>query len=281
MGTKEEIDEMFDALESAVVDDNLTDAPVTDEPVVGTDPPTDPETDPPSDPETDAPKTDAPRTDAPTTDPPTDDELERFKKENDELRKKIDDMSAPKTQSPQTDAPSTFAPIEEHDFVGELDIDDLTRDPAEFNKLLNKIYGKAVEDTRGEIQGRTATVLTQVPDLVKTNVAIQENLMRLTNEFYEDNEDLKPFGKVVSTVYDELVQENPNETFEVILNKVEKETRSRLELPKGKVKPKPKQTDNDPPPLPRHKGKKGARETNQKTDPLVSEIDEMNRSLNS
>jgi hypothetical protein len=279
MGTKEEIDAMFDALESTAVNEYLTDAPVTEQPEVKTEPPS---TDPPDEPETDAPVTEEPETEAPTTEQPTDDELERFKRENEELRKKIDDMSAPKTKSPSTEPPSTFAPIEQHNFVDGIDIDDVTRDPEEFNKLLNKIYAKAVEVTRNEIQGRTDTLITKVPDMVKQNVSIQQKLAKMTQEFYEDNEDLRPFRKVVSAVYDELVQENPNETFEVILDKVEKETRSRLELPKGKVKkPKPQKSDDDPPKLPRHRGKKGARKTNQKTDPLINEIDEMNRSLNS
>lgn len=281
MGTKEEIDAMFDALEHDTVDDYLTDAPVTEQPEVGTDPPKEPETDAPTTDEPPVPETDEPKTEPPSTDAPADDELERIRKENEELRKKIDNMSAPKTTPPRTEPPSTFAPIDEVNFVDGIDIDEVTRDPEEFNKLLNKIYTKAVESTRNEYIGNTDKVLTKIPEIVKTNVGIQQRLSKLSEDFYADNADLVPFKKVVSVVFDEIVQQKPNETFENILKDVEKETRNRLELPKGKVKPKPKPTDDNPPKLPHPRGKKGARKTNQKTDPLISEIDEMNQSLNS
>ena len=283
---KKELGAMFDALEGGGVQ---TDAPSTDPPAAKTEPPStdEPKTDPPTKdepktdaPETDAPKTDAPETDAPKTEAPTTDapdDLDQIKKDNEELRRKIDELSAPKTKPPTTTAPATDPPIEEQDFVGKIDLEDVARSPEEFNKLLNKIYSKAVTDTRLEFKNYNKSTLEKVPALVSDNVSVQQKLKALTDNFYKENPDLDGFKKVVSTVFDELVVETPNDPYDKVLSKVGDEVRKRLELKKVKKEPKGKRTPA--PPLPRKKGRTN-RPVVPKGDTVADEIGTMNESLN-
>lgn len=268
---KKELDAMFDSFESGTV---KTDAPATEPPVEAkTDPPStdEPKTEPPS---TDEPETDEPKTEAPTTDTP--DEAAELKRENEELRKKVDEMSAPKTKAPSTTAPATEPPIEEQDFVGDLDPDGMSS--KELNDLLNKVHVKAVTDTRLEFKNYNQATLAKVPELVSDNVSVQNKLAALTASFYKDNPDLKGFPKVVGTVFDELAAKNPNDPYDKVLEDVGVEVRNRLEIKKKEVK---KKADNGSsvPPLPRKKGSR-TRPAQRKGDPVTNEIGEMNESLN-
>ncbi len=270
-----ELGDMFNALESGSVQ---TDAPSTDPPDdIKTDPPAtdEPKTDPPTTdaPKTDAPETDAPKTEAPTTDAP--DEAAELKRENDELRKKIDDLSAPETKVPTTTAPVTDAPIEEQDFIGEIDLDEVSRDPKEFNKIMNKIYAKAVTDTRLEFKNYNKSTLERVPSLVSDTVTIRQKLKDLTDNFYKENKDLMGFKKVVSVVFDEMVAEKPDKPYDKVLSDVGPEVRKRLELKKTEKKSR----DDRTPPLPRKKSGRN-RPPVPKGDTVADDIGTMNESLN-
>jgi len=279
MGTKEEIDQMFDALERTTTETDIpvddeqvekppaTDAPKIDDPAPATDAPS-------SDGEGDTPKTSPPSTNAPVELS----SIELLKQEIEELKQKISTAKGeisgviPPKQKP----PTTSAPIEERDFIGDLDLDDLSRDPKEFNKVLNKIYRDAVAEVRKAKEELSTTLPTQVT----ANMELQQTLKTMTDNFYNSNKDLKPFNKVVGVVFEELAGQNPDKPYNKVLEMVGEETRKRLSLPKPKSNPEPKAKDNldDPPPLPR---KKGGRVTQPKpeSNPILSQIDEMNKTL--
>jgi len=202
---KDEIQDMLDI--GAGTEGPATEAVATDPP--GTDPVATeaPGTSAPSTdaPQTKAPATEAPGTTAPTTEAPVD-EVEELRKENERLRKQIDDASG-RTKPPSTKAPTTDAPIEDIDFLGaDVDLDDVTRNAETFNKILNKVYKKGVESQRGSQE----VTLRSIPDIVKSNVLIQATLKKKVDKFYVDNKDLLPFKKAVSTVYEELASDNPD-----------------------------------------------------------------------
>ena len=275
MGTKEELAEMFDALERTT---EKTDAPSTDAPVVDDEVKTDaPKT---SAPVTDAPKEGDDKTDAPSTDAP-EDELTKVKREADELRNKLAEFESTKTKTPKTKAPSTDAPIIEEDFVKDIDLDEVTREPSAFNKLLNKIYTKAIQTVRGETKKAKEETLQTIPDIVVNKIELQKSLKEMSDRFYNKNKDLEPFKRVVGVVFEELAAENPKAKYNEVLEKVGVETRKRLGLKEHKVEVKPKSKsddESDPPPLPR---KKGGRVTQPKpgSDSVISQIDEMNKTL--
>ena len=275
---KDEIDEMLNI--GAGTEPPATEIPGTNAP--GTDPVA---TEPPKTsapgtkaPSTDAPKTSAPATEAPGTTAPTTeapvDEAEELRKENERLRKQIDDASGT-TKAPSTKAPTTDAPIEDIDFLGsDADLDDITRNVETFNKVLNKVYKAGVESQRGFQEG----TLRSIPDIVKSNVIIQATLKKKVDVFYKDNKDLLPFRKAVSTVYEELASKNPDWDLDKMFIETEKEARSRLELHK-------KASSTTAPTTAAPKGAKFAKvkgiKTKPKPDasPLLSEIDEMNRNI--
>lgn len=182
-----------------------------------------------------------------------------------DLRSKLAEKEVPR--EPEKKEPPK--PLDEQDFLGEIDLDELTRDPKEFNKVLNKIYQRAVMDTR-------SSVVETLPDIVKTNIQIMNELKATSETFYEENKDLKPFKKVVAVVFDELAASNPNKTYGDIIREVAPEVRKRLDL-KKEVKEE-KTTKVEPPKLPQKAGRVG-RPDKPTLEPLQSEFEEMNKTL--
>lgn len=228
-------------------------------------------------PPTDAPKTNAPATNAPTTDAP--DELAEIKAEMIELRAELKKKELPKTDAPGTETPSTDAPIGDEDFLGDVDLEDLTRDKEGLNKVLNAVLKKGIEIGRADMRLGDEKVLRAVPDMTKKNIELVTALKKASDDFYKDNKDLEPFKKVVALVYEEEAAKDPSKKYSEILEDVGPEVRKRLELQQKAIKPKDK--DKNPPKLP---GKKlGVRQPQNKLEPnqLSSEIDDMNKALNS
>lgn len=261
---QQEVDLMNKSFNEGLSDS--TDAPSTDAPSTNA-----PTTETPS---TESPTTESPTTDSPTTEAPGDLEDEKDRTIA-ELRAKLAEKELPSTKKPSTSAPTTEAPLQldEQDFVGDADVEDIVNDKGELNKLLNKIYQKAVSDTR-KVLGEG--VLRSIPDIVKTNVSTLSSLQKASEQFYQDNEDLKPFKKVVATVFEELSSQNPDKSYSDILSKTGEEVRKRLELQRKATKP----PGNGPAPrLPRKKGKPGKSNEKPSIDPIQAEIDEMNKSI--
>lgn len=260
--TQEEIELMNKPFSMGAVetDSPETDAPTTDIPNDETDAPS---TDAPVEtnaPNTEAPGTAAPKTEAPTTDAPDDrDQIIA------DLRTKLNEKDVT-TKTPTTKAPMVF---EEQNFLKDLDLEDVTRDPKEFNKLLNSIYQKAVTDTQ-------KTVSTEVTQSIPDMINVVSNLQKATDDFYNKNKDLEPFKKVVAHVFDDLITANPNKSYAKVMLDVAQETRKRLELPK----PTNKKVDKGTPPrLPSKKKKPGRTDHKPKPSSLEEGIDAMNTSL--
>jgi hypothetical protein len=249
-----------------------TNAPGTDAP--GTDSPstTAPGTDNPS---TDVPGTDAPATEAPTTDAPEDDKYAELIRRNQELEERLNKLEKPKTEAPSTEAPSTATPVSDEDFLNGIDLDEMTRDPAVFNKVLNSVLKKGIEIGRGESVKSSERILKSIPEIVKTNVSMVQSLKKMNDDFYSANEDLKPFKKVVALTFEEIASKHPEKSYKDILEIVGKEARNKLELhikAQGKDKTSPR--------LPRPKGRPN-RQPKQKpnTDPMLDELDAMDKEL--
>jgi len=255
-----DVDEMNKSFGHSISE--TTDAPNTDAP--GTDAPS---TEAPT---TDAPAehTDAPSTDAPTTDAPKD-EIAELRAEIERLKAEKETKTTPKTSAPTTDTPLT-----DQDFVGDIDLDDLQSDKSALNKLFNKVYQKAVMDTRKTIgEG----VLRQIPDIVKTNLVMMTSLKEASEKFYRDNEDLKPFKKVVATVFEEIASSNPSKKYAELLPEVAVEARKRLDLHKKTASHSKK--DSKPPKLPTA-GKSSPRgKEKPSTAGIESELEAMNSVL--
>jgi hypothetical protein len=258
---QEEMDEMEKSLEEPGYDeeDLRTDPPGTNAPG------------------TSAPGTEAPNTDAPATEPPEEDprdaEMRKLREEIDELKK------SRSTSPPPTKAPTTEKPLDEEDFLGDVDLDELTRDPAAFNKVLNKVYKKGVEIGKEKTKINIDSLIDSIPK--QTQDQMKAELEEVNKKFYDDNEDLRPWGKTVSAVFKELSDESPGSHYSKIIPLVADETRKRLGLKKPVVKKKG--NGDNPPPLPKRGSQGRDRNTNNKSNQGKSdfdmESDEMDKAL--
>jgi hypothetical protein len=186
------------------------------------------------------------------------------------LAEAIKPKEEPKKEEEVKEEPLQFT---DQDFVGEIDLDEVTRDPKEFNKLLNKIYQQAVTDAKKTIgEG----VLKSIPDIVMKNVKVAEDLRKMHDEFYSTNKDLEPFKKVVAVVFEEVASQNQGKSYTDLLKLTAPEVRKRLNLQKVvDIKKKV-----DPPKLPAKGGKSGSMSTGKpQTGDIQSEIEAMENSL--
>jgi len=184
-----------------------------------------------------------------------------------ELRSKIAELETKKIE-PKVEPKKEEPKFDDQDFLGEIDLDELTRTPSELNKVFNKIYQKAVLDTRSGI-------MQTLPDVVKENITVMNELRETSERFYAENEDLKPFKKVVATVFEEIASANPNKNYGDLIKDVGPEVRSRLNLPKST--PNKETPKSSPPKLPKSGTRAGQPSNEPTVDPLQAELEEMNK----
>lgn len=290
----DEINEMINAL-GGTGETEREEAPV-EEPTPTEEPVEEPKEEPKEEPE-ETPKEDEPE---PPKEEPKEDEL----KEDDEpkedeptpeenkdeiikgLRERISDMEGrarepepaekPPEKEPETpDTPATPPPAhaEAIDFIGDEDIEELTGDKEGLNKLLNAVYQRGVSDSEEK-------VLRDIPEIVRTNVALNSELAETSRKFYTDNPDLAGFKPVVAAVFEEVSSKNADKNMGDLLPIVEKEVRTRLQLHKKAVEPDKKIDKKDnPPKLPTVGRKAGEIEDKPDTSSMESEISEMNKTV--
>lgn len=218
---------------------------------------------------TDPPTIESASTNAPTTDAPELDERDQIIAD---LRSKLEEKEAKKTtDTPTTDVPLT---LEEQNFLDGIDFDEAMSSPESFNKLLNAVYQKGVKQSK-DIS--TESVLRNIPEIVKANILTVTSLQRAAENFYSNNEDLRPYSKTVATVWEELYAQNPDKTYEDLMNDAATETRKRLNLQK-EVKQQQKE-EKKPPRLPSNRGKVGRQSEQPNLTPMEQEIAEMNKTI--
>lgn len=171
--------------------------------------------------------------------------------------------------------------FEDQDFITEDEFEDLTNNREKFNEFLNRFHQKTVLDTR-KIVGEG--FLRKIPEVVIAVTSQQKAMDDTRNKFYSENKDLKPFQKVVAAVFEEVAAENPGKKYDELLDDVAKETRNRLDLHKKATdkndKDENKETEKGKgPKLPRKKGSSGRSTEPPETDPLLDDIDEMNKTI--
>jgi hypothetical protein len=200
-----------------------------------------------------------------------------------ELRQRLEELSEKKTEEsvkkkeePVKKEEKKEEPLQfqEHDFVGELDPEDIIRDKKALNLVLNSIYQKAVTDAKNIIGEGT---LRAIPDIVKNNIDLYTTLKKASEDFYTENKDLAPFKRVVAAVFEEVSSQNPGKGYPELMALVAPEARTRLGLQAQAVK-KEKET---PPRLP-SKGKGGGSDrgvVKPDTSGIVNELETMNKSI--
>lgn len=212
----------------------------------------------------------------PEPEPETEDEPEEDEKDKiiAELRKKLDAKDAEEEPDSEPEPePEQEPTFETQQFLDEdEDLDDLIREPGRLNEVFNKVYQQAVTDTRKTLgEG----LLRSIPDIVRANVDIMDKLKQMNNKFYSDNKDLEPFKKVVAAVFEEVATASPGKDMMDLLPAVADESRKRLELHKKAVQT----NDRKSPRLPRRKRRTALLEDKPNTNPLLNELEEMNKTI--
>jgi hypothetical protein len=214
-------------------------------------------------------------TDEETDDTKTDtktDEKDKIIKALEERLAKLEEATKNLKEEPKEEEPKEKElKFDPQDFIGDADVEEIVRDKESLNKLLNNVYTKAVGDARNMLGEK---VLRSIPDIVKTNINIMTKLKEASEKFYDDNKDLKPFKKVVASVFEELTSKNPDKTYEDLLTEVGNEARKRLDLQKKAI-----EKEKGTPKLPSKKGNIQRDSKKPDTSPIQSEIDTMNKSL--
>jgi len=170
--------------------------------------------------------------------------------------------------------------LEDQDFIGDQDIEDIIRDKDTFNKLLNSVYTKGVNDSK---KISTEDILSSIPDIVKHNLNLLTLLKETSDKFYNDNKDLVPFKRVVAAVFEDIVAQNPDKKYTELMNLVAPEARKRLDLHKQVMRKEKNEKGGEKkgggPRLP--EAKSNLKHSLQKSNPtsLESEISEMNKLL--
>ena len=225
-------------------------------------------------PSTNAPATSAPATDAPTTDAPVESELDRYKRENEELRRQIEDAKKkPATQTPSTTAPSTDAPPEPRVFIkDEEELEDISRDPTKFNELLNQVYQAGVKSAKaGQKKVNHAEIVNQTAQIVA-------EMTEARRIFYENNKDLVGMKADVAVAFGDIAKANPTFTIQQVLDATAKEVRRRKSVAESEAKDDGKNEKGKKPPNlpPGTKGKRSQGKPSTQQSKLESEIAAMN-----
>ena len=180
------------------------------------------------------------------------DEMEVLRNQNRLLIERLEKVSGPApiepvapTAAPVPEPAPAPAPIraptlmvEEIDFLAGEDPEKLAEDPVAFNRLLNKIYAKAVEQAIPLAAERT---MLNVPSLVVQHVRQQSAMNKLVDDFYKTNADLVPVKRSVGLISNEVHAENPDWTVEKVFTEAATRTRTLLGMPQPAIK-------NDPTP---------------------------------
>lgn len=168
--------------------------------------------------------------------------------------------------------------LEEQDFIGDLDLYDLTSDKTALNKILNAVYSKGVNDSK---KIATEGVLNTIPEIVKYNITLLTSLKEASDKFYAENKELVPYKRVVAAVFEEIASKNPDKKYNELMNLVAPEARKRLNLQKQAVKEDKESEGKDgkPPRLHGARGNQRQAPSKQNLSSLENEISEMNKTL--
>lgn len=155
-------------------------------------------------------------------------ELERYKRENEELRKHLEEIAdkvfTPKPQPKMTPeeeqeaakkAANQVLPFLKSDEV----FDEALKSAHNFNALLTSVVNTAVE--------RSLRIMPQIASQIADS---QITLKTSVENFYRDNQDLIPHKKYVGYVANEIAAQHPEWTLLQVLQETEKEARTRLRL---------------------------------------------------
>lgn len=107
------------------------------------------------------------------------------------------------------------------DFLGENDLEGVTKDKDSFNKFLNSFYHKIREQ-----------VVRETSKVASATASSQAYYRDKINQFYTDNDDLKPVQRYVGAVAQQVASEKPELELDSLLEETNKRVRQTLGIHK-------------------------------------------------
>lgn len=104
-------------------------------------------------------------------------------------------------------------------YLGTQSLEEVLRTPEEFDKLLDRVVGVAIE-----------RALIHLPKIIVNHAKSTEAMGKMVDEFYQNNRDLKPYKSMVATEITRLCSESPGLSLDSILVKVAESVRSKAGL---------------------------------------------------
>ena len=154
-----------------------------------------------------------------------------------------------------------------HDFIKDIDMDDVSSDPEVFNKILHAVVAKVQQQT-------TEQVLRSIPEVVMSQVRQQTYFKKMADDFYDDNKDLINVKQVVRACAQQLQKNNPEWEVEKIFSEAATKTRETLGMSAHVIDKEEEPPSADDAAFAKQKG--GSKSNlKQKKSSLQSEIDEL------
>ena len=124
-------------------------------------------------------------------------------------------------------------PAPEEDYVGNLDMDDVTSDPKVFNSVLNNFKKDLLAsiNVEGVIDQAVKRTLLGIPSVIQSQIRQQASVDELVRDFYDANKDLTSIKQTVGMVAQNIAAEHPDWTVKQVFDESAKKTRELLQLP--------------------------------------------------
>ena len=154
-----------------------------------------------------------------------------------------------------------------HDFIKDIDMDDVSSDPKVFNKILHAVVARVQQQT-------TEQVLRSIPEVVMSQVRQQSYFKKMADDFYTDNKDLVNVKQVVRACAQQLQKNNPEWEIEKVFSEAATKTRETLGMSAHVIEKEEELPSADDAAFAKQKGGSKSNLKRQKSS-LQTEIDEL------
>lgn len=143
-----------------------------------------------------------------------------------QLLARIEELSAREGtyQRTSSDDSTAFTP-QNHNFLADIDIDDVLSTSEGLNNLLLSVYNKAIQEAS---RMSAENIMRGLPGTMSSYFNQQLTMRELVTNFYRDNPELEGMKKTVAMVANEVANENPELTAEQVFEETSKRARKLL-----------------------------------------------------
>jgi hypothetical protein len=136
-------------------------------------------------------------------------------------------------ETPQLASNEPITPAE-HNFLENLDLDEVLASPENFNRLLLSVYNRGLQEARNLA---AENIMRNLPAVVSQYVTHHSQMAELVRNFYDANKDLVHVKRTVAQVANEVAANNPQLTTQQVFDQTAQRVREMLRIKKPAVPP--------------------------------------------